>query len=247
MTTMFDMNDAEPQQGGNLIPNGTFAKVMMKLRKGGIDGDGEVDKGLLRASKTPGSDVRMLDAEFTVLEGPHARRKFWQMFTVKGGKLDENGVSVGWLVSRSQFRAMIDSALGLDPKDQSEPAKAKRLLRGLADLDGITFVAKIKVEKNRTPGYADSNKLDYPVLPTAPEWAKVMNGEVITPNGGAPASSAPQWSAPAPAPTPAATTNGPAWAQPAGSAGQVAAAPAEGQAAAADEPAPFDGPAWLNG
>ena len=42
---------------------------------------------------------------------------------------------------------MIDSALGLDPDDH-EDAKAKRRLRGLADLDGITFVAKIAVEPN---------------------------------------------------------------------------------------------------
>ena len=67
----------------------------------------------------------MLDCEFTVVEGPHAKRKFWQMFTVQGGKVDENGVSIGWNISKSTFRAMIDSALGLDPQDMSETAKAE--------------------------------------------------------------------------------------------------------------------------
>ena len=47
---------------------------------------------------------------------------------------------------------MIDSALGLDPEDMSEATKAKRILRGFADLSGITFVAKIKVECERQPG-----------------------------------------------------------------------------------------------
>ena len=71
-----------------------------------------------------------------MVEGPYARRKFWQMFTVSGGKLDDKGVSIGWKISKSTFRAMIDSALGLDPKDMSEATKAKRVLRGLADLVG---------------------------------------------------------------------------------------------------------------
>ena len=145
----FDMNDAEPQKTSELIPDGTFAKVTMTIRPGGIDGEGEIDQGLLKPPKDPSSDVRMLDCEFTVLEGPHARRKFWQMFTVQGGKVDENGVSIGWKISKSTFRAMIDSALGLDPQDMSEAAKQKRILRGLADLSGITFVAKIKVEAER--------------------------------------------------------------------------------------------------
>ena len=77
----FDMNDAEPQKTGDLIPDGTFAKVTMTIRPGGIDGESEIDRGLLKRSGAPGSDVLMLDCEFTVAEGPHARRKFWQTLT----------------------------------------------------------------------------------------------------------------------------------------------------------------------
>ena len=33
----FDMNDAEPQKSGEPIPDGTFAKVTMSFRPGGID------------------------------------------------------------------------------------------------------------------------------------------------------------------------------------------------------------------
>ena len=64
-----------------------------------------------------------------MVEGPYARRKFWQIFTVAGGKVDEKGQSKGWNISKSTFRAMIDSALGLDPKDESAAAKAKRVIR----------------------------------------------------------------------------------------------------------------------
>ena len=85
----YDLNDAQPQMSGELIPDGTFAKVVMHIRKGGVDGVGEADRQLLKASNQPGSDVLSLDAEFTVLEGAYARRKFWQTFTISGGKLDE--------------------------------------------------------------------------------------------------------------------------------------------------------------
>ena len=241
----FDMNDVAPQQSGDLIPDGTFAKVTMSIRKGGTDGMSEVDRGLLKPSNQPGSDVLMVDAEFTVAEGPFARRKFWQNFTVQGGKLDEQGQSIGWKISKSQFRGMIDSALGLNPDDMSEAAKTKRVLRGLADLDGITFVAKIQVEPNRNPAYKDANKLDHVVLPTAPEWQKVMAGEQVPAqpsNRARPAATAPVSAAPA-------------WGQ--GSSAQAGSAPARSgldasvpQAQSNSEPSsgtqPAGGPAWLN-
>lgn len=244
----FDMNDAEPQKSGELIPDGTFAKVTMTIRPGGTDGQSEIDRGLLKASNAPGSDVLMVDAEFTVAEGPHVRRKFWQMFTVSGGKVDEHGVSIGWKISKGSFRAMIDSALGLDPQDMSEAAKAKRILRGLADLNGITFVAKIKVEPSDDPRYGDSNKLDRVVLPSEPEWRKVMDGEVLAPSpstrarpkAASPASpAAPAWGQPAASPPASAA---PAWSRSA----QPGTAPATAPAATpAATPAP-SGPAWLN-
>ena len=75
---MYDFSDVEPQQSGDLIPDGTFAKVIMTSGRGGVDGQTEIDRGLLKASTTPGSDVLSLDCEFTVVEGRFARRKFWQ-------------------------------------------------------------------------------------------------------------------------------------------------------------------------
>ncbi len=226
----FDLNDAEQQKTSELIPDGSFAKLAMTIRPGGIDGEGELDRGLLRAPRDPASDVRMLDCEFTVAEGPHARRKFWQMFTVKGGKVDENGVSIGWKISKSTFRAMIDSALGLDPEDMSEAAKQKRILRGLADLSGITFVAKIKIEPSDDARYGDQNRLDRVVLPSEKEWKAVMNGEDVPPRPSRRAVATQTQKGSAPSATPA-------WAN--------AAAPKSAQSQQqANKPA---GPAWLNG
>jgi hypothetical protein len=244
---MYDFSDVEPQQSSDLIADGSFAKVIMTIRPGGVDGQTEIDRGLLKASTTAGSDVLSLDSEFTVTEGRLARRKFWQTFTVSGGKVDEKGASIGWNISKRTFRAMIDSALGLDPDDDSEDAKSKRRLRGLADLDGITFVAKITVEPSTDSRYPDKNKLDRPVLPNEKEWRAVMNGEDVAPSPSRPRSASSGAGS-------ASTTAKPAWGQqPAKPAQQAAAAawqrPATsplGQDSGNGQPAKLAGPAWLN-
>ena len=246
----FDMNDAEQQKSGELIADGTFAKVTMTIRPGGIDGEGEVDQGLLRAAKDPSSDVRMLDCEFTVSEGPHARRKFWQMFTVQGGKVDESGVSIAWKISKSTFRAMIDSALGLDPQDMSEASKQKRILRGLGDLSGITFIAKIKVEASDDARYADQNRLDRVVLPGEKEWKLVMEGHDVPASPSRSRGTAAKTAERAASPQPAWSQTKPQSGQPPQpQTPQVATASVRSQPPAG-APAPAakpPGPAWLNG
>lgn len=248
---MFDLNDVEPIQSNETIPDGTFAKVMMTLRPGGVDGFADIDRGLLKTSNQPGSDVLSLDCEFTVVAGPFAKRKFWQTFTVTGGKVDDKGASIGWNISKRMFRAMIDSALGLDPEDVSDAAKAKRQLRGLADLNGIIFVAKILVEANKDARYPDANKLDHPVLPNEKEWQPVMNGETVPARPSKPRPANPAASAQAPAwggqqqkpAAPQAATAAPPWRRPV----QETAAPSPAAASSAASAAKPAGPAWLNG
>jgi len=239
---MLDLNDARPQlpPPGDLIPDGTFAKLKLTIRPGGADGTVPLDKGLLKASAN--SDAKMLDCEFTIMEGPFARRKLWQNFTVMGGKLDEKGQSIGWNISKSSFRAMIDSALGLDPKDESQAAREKRMLQGLKHLDGITFIARIMVEPTSSPQHNDSNRIANIVLPGEPAYAPVMQGETVAPE---PVNAKPRKAA-----TQAATV--PAWGgQPAAAQTQMPwSTPAPTPAAVppvAPPPAAAAGPAWLNG
>jgi hypothetical protein len=226
MTLGASGNHVQSDVSGELLPNGSFVKVRMTLRPGGIDGSAEIDKGLLKASKAPGSNVLSLDCEFTVTDGPFANRKFRHLFTVAGGKVDHKGASVGGTISKRIFRSMIDSAFGLDPEDASEAATSKRQLRGLADLNGITFVAKVAVEPSKDPRYPDQNRLDHPVLPTDKEWRAVMNGENVAPRPSKPPSAGNRHSAESSAPTPQPRTS-------------PAALPAQSA-----KPA---GPAWLNG
>lgn len=229
----FDFNSADPQMVmGDLIPDGTFAKLRLTIRPGGVDGTVPMDQGLLKASGS--SDAKMLDCEFTVMEGTFAKRKFWQMFTVQGGKLDEKGQSKAWNISKSTFRAMIDSALGLNPEDMSEATKAKRIIQGLKQLDGITFWGRIMVEPASNPQYRDVNRLANVVTSADKEYAVLARGEHVLPNPvGAKAKTQ--------AAAPAQQSLTPAWASKPAS--TVQAQPQPQSQPAAPKPA---GPAWLN-
>jgi hypothetical protein len=239
---MYDLNDAQPQMApqGDIIPDGTFAKVRMTIRPGGLNGSTPMDAGLLKASQS--SDARMLDCEFTVVDGPHARRKFWQNFTVAGGKLDEKGASKGWNISKSVLRAMIDSALSLNTEDMSPATKQKRVIQGLKQLDGIVFAARIMVEPASNPQYRDVNKIANVVLPGEPQYQAIMRGDAVAPD---PINMKPRKDR-----EPAPANIGPAWSN---SAPQQGAAPAPAwsnqtpPAAMAPTTSAMPGPAWLNG
>lgn len=234
----FDLNDAQPQMAplGDLIPDGTFAKLRMSIRPGGVNGSTPMDAGLLKAYQS--SDAKMLDCEFTVVEGPLARRKFWQNFTVAGGKLDEKGMSKGWNITKSVIRAMVDSALGLDPKDMSPAAKQKRVIQGLKQLDGIVFTGRIMVEPASSPQYKDVNKLANVVVPGDGNYAAIMRGEATKPE---PINARPR------KPADTSAQQKPAWGATAAPAAQQSMPWAGASAAPAASPAQPAGPAWLNG
>ena len=167
------------------------------------------------------------------MDGPCARRKFWQNFTVAGGKRDEKGESIGWNIAKSSFRAMIDSAVGLDPKDESPAARNKRKLEGLCQLDGIVFAARIMVEPRSDGNAAGNNRIANIVLPGEPEYARVMAGQAVPPD---PVNALPR------KPRAGAGPVAPAWSQQASAPQHNAEGPSGAPAAA---PAPSS-PQWLN-
>jgi hypothetical protein len=224
---MFDFNGVDPAKPNEPIPDGAFAKVLMTIRPGGLDGDSPSDRGLLTASRAEGSDVVQLDCEFTILEGQFARRKFWRRFVVSGGKVDEQGVSIGWKITKSALRAILDSAHGLDPKDESPTAQAKRRIGGFYDLNNLTFVAKIATDEE------GRSELDAAITRDRAEWAKVMAGENVAPKPGARRKSSGQRSMSA-----GTAAQQPAWQQ--GGTTQ-ASAPQSGAHAGAHAPSPSAG------
>lgn len=198
MTDVCDFNDAEAQRNREVIPAGTLARVRMTIKPGSA-GPG----GWLTRSRT--SDAVYINAEFVLLTGLHARRKFFQNLTVEGGKLDEAGRSIAGNISRATLRAMLESARGIKPDDQSAQAAEARRVPGYGAFDGIEFVAKIGVEPARGE-YQARNSLDLVITPDKTGWSDLMQapaGSNPTPSSAPTPAVAAQAARPAAAATPA--------------------------------------------
>jgi hypothetical protein len=162
--TSFDFNDAEPQRAGSfeLIPEGTIVLVVSKLRPGGF-GHGNWLK-----NNNDGTCL-MADFEFVIDGGEYDRRKIWSMWVVEG---ETDGQKKAANISRSRLRAMLESAHGVDPSDDSPNAMAARSVAGWQGFDGIKFCARVGIEKGGLKDktqpngerYPDKNIL-YPVTP----------------------------------------------------------------------------------
>ena len=151
----------------------------------------------------------MLDLEFTVLGGLHAKRKFFTNMVVIGST---DGQKKAADRSFATLKGIIDSANYLDPNDKTEATCNARKLEW-RDFDGLRFLAEIGVEPGKD-GYPDKNILVRAITKDRPEWggrAPIDQGPSggQAPSGGA-AATAP--TAGAPTATPAPITK-PGWAQ----------------------------------
>jgi hypothetical protein len=180
----YDYTDAPPPQF-ELIPAVTIATVSMHIRRGNA-GEG----GLLKRSKD--GTCEMLDAEFTVIDGAYAKRKFWRAF-ILAGTTDGHAKAVD--ISRGTLKAILDSAFGLKPDDVSPQARAARTVE-LERFDGLVFIAKIGIEKGAAKKdgsgtfWDDKNTLDGVITPDKKEWHPIEQPPPFD-SGAAPASSAP--------------------------------------------------------
>jgi hypothetical protein len=213
-----DFNDA--QSNTNVIPKGTLARVRLTIRPGGFDDPGQGWTG--GYAKRGGTGAVYLDAEYTVLEGPYAKRRIWSLI----GLYSPNGPS--WAnMGRSLIRGILNSARGISDKDNSPEAQARRRISGFHELDGIEFVARIDIGAD-TNG-EEKNEIRAAVAPNHRDYAEVMGlaaapsmpGQTSYPAHPQQALAAPTQQ-PAPATTPAAPSSAgsaagfsgrPSWAQ----------------------------------
>ncbi len=158
----YDFNNASEQRSGELIPEGTIAVVHLTVRPGNA-GEG----GWLKRSKA--GDSMALDCEFTVVDGAHAKRKFWSLMTVEG---TTEGHQKAADISGSRIRAILESVRGIRPDDESPTAKQGRQITSWGDLDGLRFPVKVGIEKGKD-GYKDKNTLAEVITPDRKQWSKV--------------------------------------------------------------------------
>lgn len=243
---MLDFNNAAPQRSGfDLIPNGTIVRCIGTIRPGGKSRPGleAVDQGMLTQSKS--SDVMYLSFEYVVTEGPYAKRRWWGNLTVCGGSVDERGESKGWNITKSTFRALLNCNRSIRPDDESPQAASGRQINSWADINGLEFLCKVKIQKGQD-GYQDQNSIAMIIEPGHKDWVPWgtpmpeptpgQTGNVAQFQRPAPAA-APSWAGPMPAAT------GPAPASPTAAGG----APAETPQAPAAAPAPGAAPGAGNG
>ena len=108
-----------------------------------------------------------LDAEYTVLEGPYARRKIWSLIGLYSPKGPEWGN-----MGRGLVRGMLNSARGVSDKDNSPEAQLRRRINGFGDLDGLEFVARIDIGQDTNGD--DKNEIRAAVTPDHRDYAVVM-------------------------------------------------------------------------
>lgn len=182
----YDFNTANEQASFDVIPHGTIAKVKLKIKPGGCNDEA---KGWTKGYATRNNDtgVMYLICEFVVLEGKYAKRKIWSNIGLYSPKNDNKWGDMG----RSFIRGILNSARGISDKDTSEEAQAKRRINGLAELDGLEFLAKIEVEKDQKD--KDRNVIKYAVTPDHKEYAAIMSAVSTAQMPAAASSTAPSW------------------------------------------------------
>ena len=214
MSNWNDFNSADEQTTFDVIPKGTLVKVRMTIKPGGYDDPNNGWTGGYATHK-PNSGAVYLSCEFVILAGEYAKRKVWSMIGLYSEKNSNNWGNMG----RSFIRGILNSARGIQPKDESPNAQSARKINSLADLDGIEFVASIGMGEDQNG--ADKNEIQLAITPDHKEYATIMGAEaaVSAPTAAAvPPSANYQPSAPVAAPaTPAAapanSTGKPSWAQ----------------------------------
>src|SRR6516165_2936107 len=108
---MEDFNDAGPQKSFDVIPAGTICTLQITVRPGNA-GDG----GWLTAANTTKGNSIGLDLELVVVDGEYAKRKVWIRLTLSGST---DGHQTASDISKRTLRAILESARGVQPNDQS--------------------------------------------------------------------------------------------------------------------------------
>lgn len=193
-----DFNDAETQNGFDLIPKGTLVPVRMTIKPGGYDDSSQGWTGGY-ATQSFETGAVYLSAEFVVTGGDYAKRKLWSnigLYSAKGPTWGQMG--------RSFIRAALNSARNVHPQDNSPPAVAARRIAGFHDLDGLEFLARVDVEKDAKGG--DRNVVKLAVEPDYLDYARLMGVPTRTHGALSPPTAR---AAAAPAHSPAPTTTAP--------------------------------------
>jgi hypothetical protein len=181
----YDFTNAPAPKEFELIPHGTIAIVSLHIKPGGVGED-----GMLMRSRA--GDCEMLSCELTIIDGQYRSRKVFENWILEG---TTDGHSKAIEISCGTIKTILDSAYGLRPDDKSEKARQIRTKR-LGELEGLTFIAKIGIEKGGKPkpdgsgNWPDKNILAAAITPDRKDWRPV-DQPVLPLDSSKPATAAP--------------------------------------------------------
>ena len=162
---MMNFNDAEIQNGFDLIPANTIAKARLVIKAGNDPNDQFITHG-------KNGDTAYLNCDFIILEGKYAKRKIFDKIGLEGS---DKWVNMG----KARIRAILESAKGINPKDMSETAVQARQINSFDELNNLDVVIKIGVEHDKSGQYQDKNRVTAIITPDHFSYAEFMNGQDI--------------------------------------------------------------------
>jgi len=171
----YDFNDAV-EMNHDVMPKGTLAKVIMKIKSGGYN-DGLMGWTGGYATQSTISGAVYLNCEFTVLkvindDGKHwAGKKIWSLIGLFSHKNDNRWGAMG----RSFIRSMLNSSRGFSDRDESEAAQNARKIANFGELDGLEFVVKIDVQKDQFG--LEKNVIKQPVCKGHKDYDALMGAD----------------------------------------------------------------------
>lgn len=206
MATDMDFNGADTQDAAfDLIPANTLVRVTLTIRPGGAG-----PEGWLTQSKT--STALYLNTEAIIMEGSFARRRIYTRIGFRGKNAGGGDDTYGNR-GRALIRGILESARGIKAEDQSDAARSARMIRSLGELNGLEFVARIGIERDKDrPDEPGRNVIKVAIGPAHGDYARVM-GRMPQPSIGsdaaAPRMAEPDYSQPAAA----SNSSAPFWAR----------------------------------
>lgn len=179
MASDMDFNGADTQDAAfDLIPANTLAKVCLTIRPGGAG-----PEGWLTQSKT--STALYLNTEAVVMEGPFARRRIYTRIGFRGKAAGGPGDDTYGNRGRAMIRGILESARGVRADDQSNAARAARIIRTLGELNALEFVARIGIERDKDkPDDTGRNVIKAALGADHAEYARLMGGVPQLPQQG---------------------------------------------------------------
>jgi len=170
-----NLNDADDQDRSVMPPGPCWVKSRVKRGNSG-------DDGLLRLAKNQHS--LMLELEYVVIDDDEWRGKkildFVTCDLIEYDRADPlapvaltadklTGLQTSVRMGRARLKAMINSAYGLMPNDNSDEAQARRTIESYSAFDGLCFMAQVEVRPAEGK-FKERNYVDFIIEPGDPAY-----------------------------------------------------------------------------